>query len=172
MSTIRKFSVTRDAAPDGRLAAIAVSGLQMSDEGCVYQMEGISATARVKQFVYRSVTFLRQPTLHTFLALLSRNRAHLRLLRTMFVYKQGGRHRCEENRHFHFWGLTSKVFLAGCGSGSYCATLEGTYDHCARLFRWVNTEPFPLTPLTGLSKIFTNQRWTFDEWRRLQWTPF
>lgn len=37
---------------------------------------------------------------------------------------------------FSFLELASTVFLAGSGSGSHSAPLEGTYDHCGRLFRW------------------------------------
>jgi hypothetical protein len=40
---------------------------------------------------------------------------------------------------FSFLELVSMVFLAGSGSGSYSAPLEGTYDHWGRLFRWANT---------------------------------
>jgi hypothetical protein len=94
-------------------------------------------------------------------------------IQAMFVYRHAGGHRCEENRHFSFLQLARRFSLQ-------VVAAVHTVLPCKVRVRPLRTpvpvgehsEPFPLTPLTGLSKIFTNHHWTFDEWRRLQWTPF
>jgi hypothetical protein len=126
----------------------------------------------LKQFVYRSVTFLRQTTIHTFLALLPRNRAHLRLYEPCsFIGK-------EEDIDARKIG----IFIFRVGKYGFPCGFWQRFIQCSprRYVRPSGTpvpvgeysEPFPLTPLTGLSKIFTNHHWTFDEWRRLKWMPF